>query len=113
LTCSNAWILDGAIEVAARCPISQFQPLEIRPFADGLQLDRRASAFAGEQDTAGAPYLPRRKTELSDGPFTKLEEHLASIDVLDCSDRQQAIDLAATYPIASYYTIDVRPLYSA
>jgi hypothetical protein len=49
--------LDEAIEVAVTCPISQFQPLEIRPFSDGLRLGEQVSAFAREDDSAGTPYL--------------------------------------------------------
>jgi hypothetical protein len=49
--------LDEAIEVTARCPVSWFQPIEIRPFVDGLRLGEKASAFAREDDSAGTPYL--------------------------------------------------------
>ena len=157
--------LDEAIEVATQCPISQFQPLEIRPFADGLPLDEQASAFATDDDPVGSSYLlnswigdtpaepydnQRALTEhcrswrrdlkaqglhvfgnelkspdtartvrvrdgetvLSEGPFTQLEQHLAGIDVVSCGDRPQAVELAATHPIARYHTIEVRPFYS-
>jgi hypothetical protein len=156
--------LDEAIEVVARCPITQFQPLEIRPFRDGLRLGKRASAFARQDDSAGTPYLLstwlgatpaaafeepavieesdawRRdlqarglhvlgealggpdtattvrvrdgKTLLCDGPFTKIEEFVAAIDVLSCADRLQAIELAAAHPIARHHAIEVRPFYS-
>jgi hypothetical protein len=155
--------LDEAIEVAALCPISQFQPLEIRPFADGLRLDERASAFGRDEHTAGASYLLSSwisatpaasfddhaiageceawrgdleargvhvlgnalagpdtattirvrdgETVLSDGSFTKLEDFLAGIDVVSCADREQAIELAGTHPIARYHAIEVRPFY--
>ena len=49
--------LDEAIEVAAKHPTSWFQTIEIRPFRDGLRLGEKASAFAREDDSAGAPYL--------------------------------------------------------
>jgi len=155
--------LDEAIEVAAKCPITQFQPLEIRPFSDGLRLSEQVSAFAHEDDSAGTPYLltlwiggtPAApiddqaaidagqvwrqdlverglhvlgsalggrdaattvrvrdgQTLLSDGPFTEIEAFIAGIEVVSCADRQQAIQLAATHPIARDHAIEVRPFY--
>ena len=49
--------LDEAIEVAVKCPISWFQTLEIRPFADGLRLGEEASAFGRGEDGDARPYL--------------------------------------------------------
>jgi hypothetical protein len=49
--------LDEAIEAAAKSPVSRYHPMEIRPFAEGLRLGEAASAFAREDNSAGAPYL--------------------------------------------------------
>jgi hypothetical protein len=49
--------LDEAIEVAVTCPISWFQTLEIRPFAEGLRLGEEASAFGRGEDGDARPYL--------------------------------------------------------
>ena len=49
--------LDEAIEVAAKCPVSWFQALEIRPFIEGLRLDEKASAFGRGEDGDARPYL--------------------------------------------------------
>lgn len=48
---------DEAIEVAATCPISWFQALEIRPFTGGLRLGEEAYAFGRGEDGAASPYL--------------------------------------------------------
>jgi hypothetical protein len=48
---------DEAIEVAAKCPVSWFQAIEIRPFMDGLRLGEEASAFARGDDGPASPYL--------------------------------------------------------
>jgi hypothetical protein len=53
LECSG---LDEAIEVAAKCPVSWFQALEIRPFMDGLRLREEAFAFGRGEDGADRPY---------------------------------------------------------
>jgi hypothetical protein len=49
--------LDEAIEVAAKCPVSWFQAIEIRPFMDGLRLGEEASAFGRSEDGGASPYL--------------------------------------------------------
>jgi hypothetical protein len=49
--------LDEAIEVAAKHPSSWFQTIEIRPFAEGLELREEASAFGRGEDGSGEPYL--------------------------------------------------------
>jgi hypothetical protein len=49
--------LDEAIEVAAKCPVSWFQAIEIRPFTNGLRLDERAFAFGRGEDGGASPYL--------------------------------------------------------
>ena len=49
--------LDEAIEVAAKCPVSWFQTLEIRPFAGGPRLGEKASAFGRGEDGEARPYL--------------------------------------------------------
>jgi hypothetical protein len=54
LECAN---LDEAIEVAAKCPISWFQALEIRSFADEPRLGEEASAFGRGEDGAASPYM--------------------------------------------------------
>jgi len=48
--------LDEAIEVAAKCPVSWFQTLEVRPFAGGPRLGEKVSAF-GRGEDAGRTYL--------------------------------------------------------
>jgi hypothetical protein len=48
---------DEAIEVAATCPVSWFQTLEIRPFTGGLRLGEEAFAFGRGEDGAASPYV--------------------------------------------------------
>jgi hypothetical protein len=49
--------LDEAVEVAAKCAVSWFQTIEIRPFLAGLQLGEQAFAFGRGDDGAARPYL--------------------------------------------------------
>jgi hypothetical protein len=48
--------LDEAIEVTAKCPVSWFQPIEIRPLMPGLELGEASQAFARGDDSAGSAY---------------------------------------------------------
>ena len=48
--------LDEAIEVAAKCPVSWFQAIEIRPFMDGLRLGEEAFAFGRGEEGGASPY---------------------------------------------------------
>ena len=48
---------DEAIEVAAKCPISRFQTIEVRPFTAGPRLGEQASAFGRGEDGTGTPYM--------------------------------------------------------
>jgi hypothetical protein len=152
---------DEAIEVAATCPISWFQAIEIRPFTGGL--GEQAAAFGRGEDRAATPYLlstwmsgapavppgdqaVMRECDawrqhltarglfilgnalqgaeaattvrvrdgqplLGAGPVTTTTGYIGGIDVVSCADRQQAIQLAATHPIARYHAIEVRPFY--
>jgi hypothetical protein len=67
----------------------------------------------GGPETATTLRVRDGETQHSDGPFLGIGEFMASIDVVSCADRQQAIDLAATHPFARYYAIEARPFYSA
>ncbi len=49
--------LEEAVEVAAKHPSSWFQTVEVRPFMDGLQLGKEASAFGRGEDGAARPFL--------------------------------------------------------
>ena len=150
---------DQAIAFAAACPISWFQPIEVRPFDGTLGLDERALAFGRMEDGGGRPHLlcpwvdaetvqpalldevgtwreelrarglhvlghalagPQDATtvrvrdgsvELTTGPFTQIPQVMVGIDVVNCADRGQAIEIAATHPMAREHAIEVRPFY--
>jgi hypothetical protein len=46
---------------------------------------------------------------LTDGPFAETKEQIAGFDILECSDLDEAIEVASKHPIARYGTIEVRP----
>ncbi len=62
-------------------------------------------------DTATTVRVRDGQTLLSNGPGIGTKEFIASIDIVSCADRQQAIELAAAHPMARYHAIEVRPFW--
>ena len=51
-----------------------------------------------------------RELLVSDGPFAETKEQIAGYDVIDCTDLDEAIEVASKHPTAWYGTIEVRPI---
>src|ERR1700756_781716 len=49
------------------------------------------------------------ETLISDGPFAETKEQIGALDILDCANLDEAIELASKHPVARYGTIEVRP----
>ncbi|MFF1610354.1 YciI family protein [Amycolatopsis sp. NPDC058278] len=47
---------------------------------------------------------------LTDGPFTEAKEQIGGFVILDCADLDEALELAAKHPAATYGSIEVRPM---
>ena len=50
------------------------------------------------------------QTLVTDGPFVETKEHIAGFDLLECDTVDQAIEAAASHPLAWFNKIEVRPL---
>jgi hypothetical protein len=48
---------------------------------------------------------------LTDGPFTEAKEQIGGYVVLDCDDLDEALEIAAKHPAATYGSIEVRPVF--
>ena len=48
---------------------------------------------------------------LTDGPFAETKEQIGGFVLIDCEDLDEAIEIAAKHPAASYGTIEIRPLW--
>jgi hypothetical protein len=53
------------------------------------------------------------QTEITDGPFALTKEVLAGYYILECADLDEALKQAARLPMASWATIEVRPVMPA
>jgi len=48
---------------------------------------------------------------VSDGPFAETKEQIAGFDVLECTDLDDAIEVASRHPTARIGTFELRPLW--
>lgn len=46
---------------------------------------------------------------VADGPYAETKEWMAGFDVLECTDMDEAIEIAAKHPVAQFGMIEVRP----
>ena len=60
--------------------------------------------------TAKTVRVRKHKKMIIDGPFAETKEQLAGIYVLDCKDRDEAIELATRIPDALFGSIEIRPV---
>ena len=51
------------------------------------------------------------KTLVTDGPFTETKEAVGGFDLLECGSLEEAVEIAATHPLAQMGAIEVRPLW--
>jgi hypothetical protein len=51
------------------------------------------------------------KRLVTDGPFTETKEAVGGFDLLECDSLEEAVEIAATHPLAEAGTIEVRPLW--
>jgi hypothetical protein len=51
------------------------------------------------------------KTMVTDGPFAETKEAVGGFDLIECGSFEEAVDIAASHPIAQMGAIEVRPLW--
>jgi hypothetical protein len=60
--------------------------------------------------TAKTVRVRESKTQLTDGPFAETKEQLGGFYLIDASDTDEAVAIAARIPGARYGSIEVRPI---
>ncbi|WP_349904259.1 YciI family protein [Parafrigoribacterium humi] len=48
---------------------------------------------------------------VTDGPFVEGKEYIAGIDVIECADLDEAIEIASKHPMARYGLVEIRPFW--
>jgi hypothetical protein len=51
------------------------------------------------------------KKMVTDGPFAETKEAIGGFDLIECGSLDEAVEIAASHPIAEAGTIEVRPLW--
>ena len=51
------------------------------------------------------------KKLVTDGPFAETKEAVGGFDLLECGNLEEAVEIAASHPLAEVGTIEVRPLW--
>jgi hypothetical protein len=46
---------------------------------------------------------------LADSPFAETKEQIAGFDILECSDLDEAIEVASKHPVARFGALELRP----
>jgi hypothetical protein len=50
---------------------------------------------------------------LSDGPFAETKEQMGGFSIIECGNLDEAIEIAASHPAASWGLIEIRPMIPA
>jgi hypothetical protein len=54
-----------------------------------------------------------KKTLVTDGPFAETKEAIGGFDLLECGSLEEAVEIAASHPMAEAGTIEVRPFWGS
>lgn len=83
--------------------------------AFGEEMDRRGVLRGGERlrPTTDATTVRVRDGEVltSDGPFAETKEQIGGYYIVDCTDLDEAIEVASKIPGARFGTVEVRPIW--
>ncbi|HZE41858.1 MAG TPA: YciI family protein [Stackebrandtia sp.] len=80
------------------------------------EMDGRGARVMGDRISpdADATQVRVRGGELlvTDGPYIETKDLMAGIDILECADLDEAIEVAAKHPMARGGVIEVRPFWT-
>jgi hypothetical protein len=79
------------------------------------EMTRRRVLLSGEvlRPSSDATTVRVRGGEvlLSDGPFAETKEQMGGFSVIECENLDEALEIAATHPVAKYGMVEVRPIW--
>jgi hypothetical protein len=61
-------------------------------------------------DGAGTVRVRGEEVLLTDGPFAETKEQMGGVVLIECGDREEALDIAASHPWARIGSIEVRQI---
>ena len=71
-------------------------------WVDGLELD--------EPKVARSIRVRDGETMVTDGPYAETKEQIGGLVLVECSDLDEAIELAARIPVAEKASVEIRPV---
>ena len=77
-------------------------------------MDRRKVRILEPPDRGDAAATVRRRSGqvlVTDGPLAETKEWIGAFDILECVNLDEAIDIAATHPVARFGRIEIRPFW--
>ncbi len=79
------------------------------------EMDGRGVRLAGKAldspDTARAVRVRDGETLITDGPFADTKEFIGGLDLLDCENLDEAIEVASRHPMSWYHLLELRPFF--
>ena len=113
LVCWDAERMDAQVEPEAATGEEQDGDEESFPWLDDLRA--RGVWITGDQlappRRARSVRMRDGKKLVTDGPFTETKEAVGGFDIVECDSLEEAVEIAATHPLAQVGTIEVRPLW--
>jgi hypothetical protein len=104
LICSEGEGFDGATE----------QELDAGPWVE--EMDRRAVRLTGNRTRSASDATTVRVRDgaqlVTDGPYAETKEQMCGFDIIDCSDLDEAIEIASKHPVARFGMVEVRPFWT-
>ena len=89
------------------------EPMDIEDWVD--QMDARGVRKFGDrlQAAQDATTVRVRQGELlvTDGPFVEGKDYIAGIDIIECDNLDEAIEIARLHPMATHGLVEIRPFW--
>ncbi|WP_282777988.1 MULTISPECIES: YciI family protein [unclassified Nocardia] len=105
LICDDETIVPSMAEIAADPAFAEYS----------AEVERRGGNLGGARlrPVADATTVRVRggETLVSDGPFAETKDFIGGIDIIECADLDEAIEIAARHPYASRGCVEVRPVW--
>ncbi len=99
-------------DIDASAPAEK-EPLDIEDWVD--QMDARGVRTFGDRlrpaQDATTVRVRKGETLVTDGPFVEGKEYIAGIDIIECADLDEAIEIARLHPMATHGLVEIRPFW--
>jgi hypothetical protein len=103
--------------ICGREPDAEGGDVSSLPGCDGWRNEMRARGVLrmseGLRPVAEATTVRVRGDEvlLTDGPFAETKEQIGGVNLIECADLDEAIEVAGKHPAAASGAIEIRPLW--